>query len=81
MSSDQARAEAVTQAADHKRAVQRLALRMAEAARAMGISVDSFERHVEPQIKIVRLGRVKLAPVAELDRFIAENGYQIGGDW
>ena len=58
-----------------------LALRLADAAKALGISVESFERHVEAKIKIVPLGTMKLVAVAELERFLDEEAYRIGGDW
>jgi hypothetical protein len=51
-----------------------LALRKEEAAKALGMSVDSFERHVLPQVRVVRLtGRLRLIPVSELERWVAEN--------
>ena len=34
--------------------VSRLALTRAEAAEALGISVDSFDRYVQPEIRLVR---------------------------
>jgi excisionase family DNA binding protein len=52
---------------------ERLALTRAEAAAAIGISVDSFERHVQPQLRLVRLGRLRLVPIAELSRWLEEN--------
>jgi excisionase family DNA binding protein len=51
----------------------RLALTKAEAAAALGVSIDSFERHVQPNLRIVRRGRLRLIPVAELDRWLREN--------
>ena len=61
--------------------VPQLLVRVPDAAQAMGISVDSFERWVEPKVKIVRIGRYKLVPRAELVRFVEEEAYQVGGDW
>jgi len=58
-----------------------LALRFREAAQTLGISVESFERYVEPQLKLLRLGTMKLVPVCELQRFIDENSCRAGGDW
>jgi hypothetical protein len=51
----------------------RLALKPEKAARALDISVDSYERYVEPEIRLVRRGRLKLAPVRELERWLDEN--------
>jgi hypothetical protein len=46
----------------------RLALTRAEAAAAIGVSVDSFERYVQPELRLVRRGRLRLVPVRELER-------------
>jgi hypothetical protein len=37
------------------------------------MSVDSFERHVQPEIRLVRRGKLRLIPVAELNRWVHEN--------
>lgn len=51
----------------------RLTLTKAEAAEALGMSVDHLERHVLPDLRIVRSSRLRLVPVAELERWISEN--------
>jgi hypothetical protein len=51
----------------------RLALSKAEAAAALGVSVDFFEDHVMHQLRVVRLGRRRLVPVKELVRWLDEN--------
>ena len=53
--------------------IPRLALSREEAAAALGMSLNSFERHVQPTIRLVRLGRMRLVPVSELERWLAEN--------
>jgi hypothetical protein len=53
--------------------VPRLALTREEAAAALGMSLDSFERHVQPTLRLVRLGRMRLVPIAELERWLEEN--------
>lgn len=53
--------------------IPRLALTREEAAAAIGMSLDSWERHVQPSIRLVRLGRMRLVPVAELARWLTEN--------
>jgi hypothetical protein len=73
--------EAVTQAEDVPTGMPRLTYRIKEAAAALGMSVDSFERYVEAEIKVLRLGSMKLVPPSELERFIEENAYRVGGDW
>jgi hypothetical protein len=53
--------------------IPRLALSREEAADAIGMSLNSFERHVQPTIRLVRLGRMRLVPVSELERWLSEN--------
>jgi excisionase family DNA binding protein len=51
----------------------RLTLSKDEAAHALGLSVDSLERHVLPDLRVVRRGRRVLIPARELDRWIEAN--------
>ena len=51
----------------------RLALSKAEAAAALGVSVDFFEEHVMHELRIVRRGRRRLIPVDELRRWLDES--------
>jgi excisionase family DNA binding protein len=51
----------------------RLALTRAEAAAAIGVSLDTFERHVQGEIRLIRRGRLRLVPVAELERWVDRN--------
>ena len=53
--------------------IPRLALTRQDAAAAIGMSLDSFERHVQPTLRLVRRGRLRLVPVAELERWLSEN--------
>jgi hypothetical protein len=53
--------------------IPRLALTRQEAAAALGMSLDSFERHVQPTLRLVRLGRIRLVPVREIERWLEEN--------
>ena len=50
--------------------IPRLALDRSEAAAALGMSLDSFERHVQPTVRMVRLGRMRLVPISELERWL-----------
>jgi hypothetical protein len=50
--------------------IPRLALTREEAAAALGMSLDSFERHVQPTIRLVRLGRMRLVPIREIERWL-----------
>lgn len=49
--------------------VPRIVLTREEAAAAMGMSVDSFERYVQPHIRLIREGRMVRVPVRELERW------------
>jgi len=60
--------------------VPRLALGREEAAASLGMSLDSFERHVQPSLRLVRLGRMRLVPIGELERWLGENAERtLGG--
>jgi hypothetical protein len=49
--------------------IPRVALTREEAAAALGMSLDSFERHVQPELRLIRRGKLRLIPVAELHRW------------
>jgi hypothetical protein len=51
----------------------RLAYSKSEAAIALGISINSFERHVQPELRVVRRGKLRLFPATELERWLREN--------
>lgn len=55
------------------RSQARLALSRTEAAEALGISVDFLEDHVLDELRVVRVGRRRLIPVRELERWLAEH--------
>lgn len=55
------------------RSISRIALTRAEAAEALGMSLDSFERHTQPELRLVRRGRLRLVPVRELERWLELN--------
>jgi len=50
-------------------AVQRVALTREEAAQAVGLSLSTFTRHVQPELKVIRRGSAVLVPVRELERW------------
>jgi hypothetical protein len=60
-----------------RRQVERLALSKAEAAEALGVSVDHLERHVLDHLHVVYVGARRLIPVAELQRFLREQAVPI----
>jgi hypothetical protein len=60
--------------------VPRVALSRPEAAAALGISLDSFERYVQPDLRLIRRGKLRLVPVTELQRWAGENAEHVLGD-
>ncbi len=57
--------------------VRPIALSKPEAAAALSMSVDSFERYVMADVACVRRGRLRLFAVAELERWMNENAERI----
>lgn len=55
----------------------RLALSKAEAAEALGISVDFLEAHILAELRVARVGRRVLIPLSELERWLAEHGERL----
>lgn len=55
----------------------RLARTRAEAAAAIGVSVDSFERYIQGELRVVRCGRLRLVPVRELERWLEANAARV----
>jgi excisionase family DNA binding protein len=47
-----------------------LALSKQEAALALGVSVNFFEREIAHELKMVRRGRRRLVPVREIERWL-----------
>ncbi len=54
-------------------ALGRITLSKSEAAEALGVSVDFLEEHVMHELRVVRCGRRRLIPVAELERWLDEH--------
>ena len=50
--------------------VPRLMLTRREAAVALGMSLNHFARHVQPELKVVASGQLVLIPVGELERWV-----------
>ncbi len=53
--------------------VPRYSLTRKEAAASLGMSVDTFERRLQPLIRVVLCGQLILVPPAELQRWVASN--------
>lgn len=58
-------------------AVTPIALSKPDAAAALGMSVDSFERYVMADVRCIRRGRLRLFPVAELERWANVNAERL----
>ena len=54
-----------------------IALAKPDAASALGMSVDSFERYVMAHVRCIRRGRMRLFPVEELRRWADENAERL----
>ncbi len=48
-----------------------------EAAASLGISINHFERKVQPELKVVISGQLILIPVAELERWVQRQAHQL----
>jgi len=51
----------------------RLGLTVEEAAKAVGMSESSFKRHVQPELRIVRRGSLRIIPVPEIEKWLEGN--------
>ena len=56
----------------------RLGLTVEEAAKAVGMSESSFKRHVQPELRIVRRGSLRIIPVPEIERWLDGNASLAG---
>ena len=56
----------------------RLALQRKEAAAALGVGVDTFDRYVRPQLRCVYVGDVRLWLVADLERWLESRAMMSG---
>lgn len=50
-----------------------LAYRRDVAAAVLSMSLDSFERYVQPEIRLIRKGSIRLVPRVELERWLERN--------
>ena len=58
-------------------AVPRYTLTRREAAASLGISINHFERRVQPELKVVISGQLVLIPIAELERWVQRNARRL----
>ena len=55
----------------------RLALGAEEAAEALGVSRDTFDEHVAPELRKVRVGRRVLYPIRELEHWLEQSASRV----
>jgi excisionase family DNA binding protein len=70
------RAAAATAA--QRRSAPILALSVEQACEALGVSWDTWRAHIEPDMRLVRLGRRKLIPVSELHAWLDRHAESVG---
>jgi len=58
---------------DDNQPTPRLALSIEQACEALSVSWDTWRRHIAPDIRVVYIGRKKLVPVTELERWLEAN--------
>jgi excisionase family DNA binding protein len=49
--------------------VPRVALTREEAAASLSMSLDTFERYVQPHVRVIRVGRLRLVAVTDLEEW------------
>ena len=57
----------------NSRTVQRVLLTRPEAAQALGMSLSHFQRHVQPHVRCVYSGQLRLYPLRAVERWADEN--------
>ncbi len=62
----------------HRPSPPRLGLTVEEAAKAVGMSESSFKRHVQPELRIVRRGSLRIIPVPEIEKWLEGNATLAG---
>ncbi|MDX6486377.1 MAG: hypothetical protein QOF43_1530 [Gaiellaceae bacterium] len=58
-------------------AVPRYTLTRREAAASLGISINHFERRVQPELNVVISGQLVLIPVTELERWVQRRAHPL----
>jgi excisionase family DNA binding protein len=59
--------------------VPRLALRVEEAAQALGVSDDYFREYIAAELRWVRRGRLRLVPVSALYSWLDDHAERVLG--
>lgn len=55
--------------------VEPVAVDREKAAEMLGMSIAHFERHVQPALRLVRSGRLRLVPVEELKAWVRASAH------
>ena len=55
----------------------RFTLTRREAAASLGVSINHFERRVQPELKVVISGQLVLIPVDELERWVQRHAHML----
>ncbi len=55
-----------------------LALSIEQACASLGVGWDLWKSSIEHEIRIVRIGRRKLVPVAELEKWLDQHAEAVG---
>lgn len=55
--------------------VPRYALTRREAAASLGMSINHFERKVQPELKLILCGQLVLVPASELERWVQRHAH------
>jgi excisionase family DNA binding protein len=56
---------------------ERYALTRTEAARSIGMGLTTFENYVQPDLRVIRVGRKVLIPAEELRRWVRDNAERV----
>jgi hypothetical protein len=57
--------------------IPRIALTIPEAAASIGVGIDFFAEHVQPDLKVIRRGSKRLIAVEELRRWAEANSERV----
>jgi hypothetical protein len=60
------------------RSAPRVLLSRREAAEALGMSLRHFQRHVQPHIRCVYSGQLRLYPLKDLERWVDQHACNEG---
>lgn len=57
--------------------VPRFPLTRKEAAASLGVSLNHFERRIQPELKVIPCGQLVLVPVSELEKWVRRHARQL----